>query len=66
MSYVFTIGYTGAMPSKDQKKILQQQYFNDIKFKNIIPWSQCYICRKPRHIFIPVDDIPMPVCKDHS
>ncbi len=54
------------MPSKDQKKILQQQYFNDIKFKNIIPWSQCYICRKPRYIFIPVEDIPMPVCKDHS
>ena len=32
MSVVFTIGYTRSMPSRDQKKVLQQQYFNDIKF----------------------------------
>lgn len=52
--------------SKDDKKALQQQYFNDIKFKNIVPWSQCYICRKPRDRFVPFEDILMPVCKEHS
>ena len=53
------------MLSKDEKRILQQKYFADIRFDNSHAWSQCYICRKPRYIFIPVDDIPMPVCKEH-
>jgi hypothetical protein len=61
------IGYNQHMGlSNDERKSLQQKYFNDIKFKNIVPWSLCYICRKPRHMFIPVEDIPMPVCKEHS
>ena len=54
------------MTSKAEKKALQKQYFLDIKSKAIPAWTLCYICHKPRHIFIPVEDIPMPVCKEHS
>ena len=54
------------MPYKAEKKALQKQYFIDIKSKAIPQWTQCYICHKPRHIFVPVEDIPMPVCKDHA
>jgi hypothetical protein len=51
--------------SNQEKKILQQQHFQGIRQKNKT-WNECYICGKTRHRFIPVEEIPMPVCLEHS
>jgi len=55
-----------AMPSKKEKQALQQQYFQKVRLNNKELWSLCYICSKPRHCFDTVENIPMPVCKEHS
>lgn len=52
--------------SKKEKQTLQQQYFNKVRLNNKELWSLCYICSKPRHSFTTVENIPMPVCKEHS
>jgi hypothetical protein len=54
------------MLSKKEKQDLQQKYFNKVRLNNKELWSLCYICSKPRHSFSPVENIPMPVCKEHS
>ena len=52
--------------SKKEKQALQQQYFNKVRLNNKEQWSLCYICSKPRHSFTTVENIPMPVCREHS
>jgi hypothetical protein len=51
--------------SRQEKKILQQQHFQKIRAKSIT-WNECYICGKTRDGFVPVEEIPMPVCLEHS
>jgi hypothetical protein len=63
---VYAIVYNTSMTlSRQEKKILQQQHFQKIREKSIT-WNECYICGKTRHRFVPVEEIPMPVCLEHS
>jgi hypothetical protein len=50
--------------SNQEKKILQKQHFEGIRQKSKT-WNDCYICGNLRHKFVPVEEIPMPVCTEH-
>jgi hypothetical protein len=50
--------------SNQEKKILQKQFFEGIREKSKT-WDDCYICGDLRNKFIPVEEIPMPVCIKH-
>lgn len=50
--------------SNKEKISLQQQYLQEIREKRS-GWNTCFICGESRFGFITVENIPMPICKEH-
>lgn len=50
--------------SNKEKIALMREYLQEIREKRS-GWQTCFICKKSRFGFITIEQIPMPVCKDH-